>query len=175
MASNIKAYLKGTRTKHAVGTVTGFHAPITITNGATVTEEGGVDNFCLVEMAYVDGEPTVKYATALAKAENVFLTITPETVLESYGENICDFYNDKGEKATCAYLPAGFTFETSNVDAVESLTVGKFVVWDADSKKFKSKESLAPEDIKVFQVQSIETDERYNIDGLTLVELAVIR
>ena len=190
MASNIGAYIKNARTKHTVGTVTGFQNFRTFTNGAKVSETNGVDNFCLVEMVYVDGIPTVKYATSSATAENTFLTVTPEAVLESYGEKLCDFYNGKDELANIAYLPKGFTFETSNCAASTgvALEVGKFVVWDATNKKFVTKakssgsgesttysNALETTDVKGFQIIGIEDDERYNIDGLTLIELAVVR
>lgn len=175
MASNMRDFIKGSRTKHAVGTVTDFPSIRTFTNGATVTEDGGVDNYCLVEMNYVDGVPTIKYATALAAAENVFLTVTPESVFEEYNEKLCDFYNAKGDLATIAYLPAGFKFETSNVDEVTSAQVGNYVIWDAAKKAFAVKATPETADIKVFQIQSIESDERYSIDEMTLVELVVIR
>ena len=175
MASNIGKYIVGSRTKHSVGTVTSFLPIRTVTNGAKVTETGGVYNFAMVELAYVDGVPTVKYATALATAANVFLTVTPENVLESYGEKICDFFNDKDELATVAYLEKGLTFETSRFTSPTTAAVGDFAIWDATTKAFIVKAIPEVTDIKVFQIQSIEADEKYNIDNLTLVELVVIR
>lgn len=176
MASNIKAFISGTRTAHTVGQVTGFTPIRTLINGAKVTETGGVDNFCLVEMAYVGGVPTVKYATAAtATATNVFITVTPEDVLESYGEKLSDFYNGEGELATIAYPEVGFSFETSNFTAPADASVGDFAIWDATTKKFVVKATPEVTDIKVFQIASIESDEKYSIDATTLVELVVIR
>lgn len=184
MASNIKNYMKGKRTVHSVGSVTSYNPPTLFHNGATVVEDEGVDNFCLVELGFnsTSNEPEVRYATASATATNVYVTVTPESVLEEYGEKLSDFYNEKGELATIAYLPSGFTFETSNVTAVDELKVGAFVVWDSATMAFAKKAnstdgSNVPEDkdIKVFQVIGIETAEKYTIDGMTLVELVVVR
>lgn len=175
MASNIKAFISGTRTAHTVGQVTSFTPFRTFINGAKVTETGGVDNFCLVEMTYVDGVPTVKYATATATATNVFITVTPENVLESYGEKLSDFYNGKDELASIAYPEVGFSFETSNFTAPADANKGDFVIWDAATKKYVVKATPEVTDIKVFQIIGIESDEKYSIDEATLVELVVVR
>lgn len=184
MASNIKSCIKGNRTVHTVGTVTSYNPPTLLHNGAMVIEEGGVDNFCLVELSFnsTTNEPEIRYATANADATNVYVTVTPESVLKEYGETLSDFYNGRGELATVAYLPSGFTFETSNVTAANELQKGTFVVWDVATKAFVKKinnndSSNVPEDtdIKVFQVVGIETAEKYTIDGMTLVELVVVR
>ena len=66
------------------------------------------------------------------------------------------------------------SFETSDI-AVETVNEGDFVVWDATTKKFIKKASLDNTEIKVFQVLSKEVDERYLIDGLSAVELAIIK
>lgn len=175
MASNIKNFLKGNRTKHTVGSWTSFIAPVTFTNGAIVAEEGGVDNFCLVEMSYNDGIAEIKYATTSATKDNVFLTMSHEDVLDEYGEYLCDFYNEKGERAVIAYLPTGRTFDTSNYTDAENAKKGDFVVWDAATKKFIKKAVPEASDVKVFQVIDVETDEKYSIDNTILVNLVVVR
>lgn len=175
MASNVKEFLKNGRVKHAVGNITSWNAPKLFTNGAVVTEVGGVDNYTLVELAYVEGQATVKYATAGAKALNVFLVATPEEVLsKDYNEQLADFFNAKGDYATLIYPEVGLTFETSAI-AVETVNEGDFVVWDATTKKFIKNASLAGTEIKVFQVISKEVDERYLIDGSSVVELAIVK
>ena len=136
MASNMKEFLKNGRTKHTVGNITSWNAPKLFINGATVTEVGGVDNYTLGEVAYVEGEATVKYATAGAKATNLFLVATPEEVLDkTHGEKLCDFFNAKDDKATLIYLERGLSFETSAID-VSTVVEGDAVVWDASTKKF---------------------------------------
>lgn len=175
MASNIKEFLKNGRKQHTVGNITSWNAPKLFNNGAVVTEDGGVDNYTLVELAYVEGQATVKYATAGAKAHNVFLVVTPEEVLDKvYGEQLADFYNAKGDPATLVYPEVGLSFETSAI-AVETVAEGDFVVWDDTTKKFIKKASLDDTEIKAFQVLSKEVDERYLIDGLSVVELAIIK
>lgn len=171
MASNMKAFLKGSRAIHTVGTVTSFRQPQTLTDGAAVKEVGGVDVFRLVEIAYVDGKATCKYATASAKEGNIFLVVNPQDVLESMGEQRSDFFVAEGEMANCAYLEKGMTFQTS---AIEGATVGAVVVWDAAKKLFVAK-APADTDVHVFQVQDIETEESYTIDGQKLVELRVVK
>ena len=176
MASNMKAFLKGSRTIHTVGTVTSFRQPQTLTNGAEVTEVGGVDVFRLVELAYdANGKATVKYATASAKAGNVFLTVTPQNVLESFGEMRSDFYIDKGEMATCAIPEIGLTFQTSAIDAT-GLKGGEYVTWDDATKKFK-KLAAAPAGTEciLLQVIDVEAEESYTLDAQTLVELRVVK
>lgn len=163
------------RTKHAVGNITSYNAPELFMNGATVTEVGGVDNYTMVELAYVEGEPTVKYATAGATATNVFLVATPEVVLDkTYGEKLCDFFNAKGELATLVFFKKGLSFETSAID-VATVTTGDFVKWDATTKKFVKAASLEGTEIVAFQVTSKEVDERYLIDDMAVVELTVIK
>lgn len=174
MASNIKQFLTGGRTKHAVGNITSWNAPKLFTNGAIVTEVGGVDNYTMVEMTYVAGVPTVKYATADAKSTNIFLVATPEEVLDkTFGEQLSDFFNAKDEPSTLVYLETGLSFETSAID-VSTVTEGDFVIWDDATKKFIKKAALDGAEIKAFQVTSKEIDERYLIDGSSVAELTVI-
>ena len=176
MASNERDYIMGARTKHQVGGVTSWRAPQLFINGALVKETGGIDNYTMVELFYEDNVAKVKYATASATAENVFLVTTPEVVLtKSFSEKLCDFYNANGELATIAYFEKGMSFETSAVDGLASIAVGDYCVWDATKKKFAKKATPATTDIKVFQVTSKETDERYLIDDMSVLELTVVR
>jgi len=175
MGSNLKFFLNKNRTKHSVGNVTTSLPIRTFINGAKVVEDEGVDNYSLVELNYVNGVPEVKYATSSATAENVFLTVTPVQVLEQFGEYISDFYNTKGDLANIAYLPQGFSFQTSNMADVENVEVGNYVVWDTTDNTFVVKATPTSTDVKVFQVRETESEENFVINGLTLVELIVVR
>ena len=181
MASNLKKVLTNTRTKHTVGNVTSYNAIVNVIDGAKVVEENGVDNYCLVEMSYssTSKERECKYATASATTENVFITVTPETVLDKFGEKMCDFYNAEGELATLAYAKPGFAFQTSNVAPASgsestAINVGDYVKWDVTTKKFVVC-TPATSDIKIWQIRDIEDSERYSIDSMTLYELVTIR
>lgn len=171
MASNLKAFLKGNRTKHVVGNISSFRQPQTITNGAVATED--VDVFTLVELGVsANKELTCKYATGAATLGNIFLHVTPQNVLESFGEQRSDFYVANGEKANLAYLEKGLTFFTSAITGTPA--VGALVVWDATAKKFSVK-APAETDVHVFQIQDLESEEGYTIDGATIVELRVVK
>lgn len=175
MSSNMKAFLKGTRTAHTVGLLTGFLAPRLFPNGATVAETGGVDVFRLVELVYdADGNATCKYATAAAKKGNVFLHVTPQNVLESYGELRSDFYVAKDEMANLAVIENGMLFQTSAVKSEATVKKGAFVIWSATNKQFEVKATPAAGDGYVFQITDIEDEESYTIDAAKLVELRFV-
>ncbi len=174
MASIRKEALMGKDVVHTVGQVNSWNME-TFINGAIVDTVGGVDNFRLVEIFYKEGEAHVKYATAAAVASNLFVTVTPEERLE--GEPLSAFFNGKDERATLAYLPVGFTFETSAITAT-GLIVGDYVVQDGITGKFK-KEATGLTGVKAaekaFQVTDIELDPMYSIDSQELVQLTVIK
>lgn len=181
MASELKKFYTGTRTAHTVGNVTGWQQPVTIKNGVKVSQDGDVDNFRLVKRSFntTKGEFEIKYASANTPADKLFLTITPETVLD--GEYVSDFYNAKGELATVAELPVGFTFQTSAVEEATGagkvdLKVGALVI-PAANGTFITPNTASPATNanKVFEVIDIEEDERYSIDGATLYELRVVK
>lgn len=156
---------------HTVGQVNSWNME-TFINGAIVGEDGGVDNFRLVQLYYEDGEAKCKYPVAGASAMDLFVTVTPEERLE--GELLCNFYNGKGERATLAYLPLGFTFETNAINA-EGLVEGDKVVSAGEGKFKKAEEGDLTAAAKVFQVSAIELDPMYSIDSQELVQLTVIQ
>lgn len=175
MASIGQDALMGAKAIHTVGQVNSWNME-TFINGALVEETDGIDNFRLVELYYnAEGEACVKYATAAAVASNLFVTVTPEERLE--GEQLSAFYNGKGDRATLAYLPVGFTFETSAITA-STVAVGDYVIQDGITGKFK-KDATGLTGVataeKAFQVSGIELDAMYSIDSQELVQLTVIK
>lgn len=177
MSSNMKAFLQGTRTAHTVGLLSGFQTPVLFPNGATVTEENGVDVFRFVELAYdADGNATCKYSTASATQGNIYLHVTPQNVLESYGEKRSDYYAAQGEMANLAVIQVGVTmFQTSAVKAGTDVKKGALVIWNPTTKQFEVKATPATGDGYVLQITDVESEESYTIDNQTLVELRVIK
>lgn len=181
MASNIKDFLQGARTKHTVGQVNSYEFE-TVINGAVCSEN--IDNFVMGELEYkeVDGvlEACVKKATATCKAHDAVLLVTPEVRLSKgeFQELLSDFYNGKGERATCALLKPGFTFETSAFDATDVSStpkVGQYATWDATGSKFKLKATTDDTEVKLFRVIEVTTDVNYSIDDEKMVMLTVLR
>lgn len=173
MASRMKDALinKALRATHVVGTVNSWNME-TFINGALVKETNGLDNYTLGQLFYENGEAKVKKpATGVTGAE-LFLLVTPEERLE--GEMLGDFYNGNGDRATLAYLPLGFTFETSSMSGTTP-AIGDKVVWDITNAKFKKAESGdLTGAVKVFQITGIETETMYTIDDKDLYQLTVI-
>lgn len=183
MASNIKDFLQGKRAKHTVGQINSWNFD-SIINGAVCKED--LDNFTMGEIEYAKGtnesgaeetEAYVKKATADTEAHNAVLIVTPEVRLNTgdYKELLCDFYNGKGERATCAILNPNFTFETSAFDATEVTTpaVGQYASWDGT--KFKLKASPEGTEKKLFRVVDVTTDVNYSIDDEEMVMLTVLK
>lgn len=186
MASNIKDFLKGARTKHTVGQVNSYNFD-TIINGAICEEN--LDNFTMGEIHYKKGtsesgaeevEAYVKKATAETEAYNAVLLVTPEVRLNTgdFQELLCDFYNAKGERATCAILAPNFTFETSAFDATDvsgTPAVGQYAEWDGVGGKFKLKTTPGGTEKKLFRVVEVTTDVNYSIDDEPMVMLTVLK
>lgn len=181
MASNLKDFLQNKRTKHTVGQVNSYEFE-TVINGAICSED--VDNFVMGELEYkeVDGvlEACVKKATAGVKAHDAVLLVTPEVRISKgeFQELLSDFYNGKGERATCALLKPGFTFETSAFDATDvsgAPKVGHYAVWDAVGSKFKLKATTDDSEVKLFRVVEVTTDVNYSIDDEKMVMLTTLR
>lgn len=186
MASNIKDFLKGARTKHTVGQVNSYNFD-TIINGAICKED--LDNFTMGEIEYAKGttesgaeevEAYVKKATAETEAYNAVLLVTPEVRLNTgdFKELLCDFYNAKGERATCAILAPNFTFETSAFDATDVAStpaVGQYAEWDGVGGKFKLKSAPGGTEKKLFRVVEVTTDVNYSIDDEPMVMLTVLK
>lgn len=184
MASNIKDFLRGKRDKHTVGQINSYNFD-TVINGAVCDED--IDNFVLGEIEYKKGtnesgveekEAYVKYATSAVKAYNAVLLVTPEVRLNTgdYQELLCDFYNGKGERATCAILNKNFTFETSAFDASgvnETVEVGQYAIWDDSTKKFKLHSTHQGAEINFVVTDYIE-DVNYTIDDEPMVQLTVL-
>lgn len=186
MASNIKDFLKGNRTKHTVGQVNSYNFD-SIINGAICKEN--LDNFTMGEIEYTKGtnesgveetEAYVKKATAETEAYNAVLLVTPEVRLNTgdYQELLCDFYNGKGERATCAILNPNFTFETSAFDATDvanTPAVGQYAEWDGVGGKFKLKATPSGTEKKLFRVVEVTTDVNYSIDDQEMIMLQTLR
>ena len=184
MASNIKDFLQGQRTKHTVGQVNSYNFDSLI-NGAVCKEN--LDNFTMGEIEYIKGtdeagaetlEAHVKKATADTEAYNSVLLVTPEVRLNTGAiqELLTDFYNAKGERATCAILNPNFTFETSAFDASgvsDKPAVGQYASWDGTA--FKLKASPEGTEKKLFRVVEVTTDVNYSIDDEEMVMLTVLK
>lgn len=182
MASNLQAFLKGKRTKHVVGQVNSYEMD-TIINGAVCSED--LDNFTMGEIEYKKNEATgeveahVKKATATTPVGKAVLLVTPERRLDIAGikELLCDFYNEKGERATCATLPMNFSFQTSAFDASavtgKKAEAGQYASWDGE--KFVLADAESEEATKTFIVAEVESNFEYSIDDSELVMLTVIK
>lgn len=186
MASNIKNFLKGERTKHTVGQINSYNFD-SIINGAVCTED--LDNFTMGEIEYKEGtyesgsaemEAHVKKATDATEAYNAVLLVTPEVRLNTgdYQELLCDYYNAKGERATCAILNPNFTFETSAFDATEvsdEVKAGQYAKWDGDNSVFKITSTPDVTAKKLFRVVDFTDDVNYSIDDMEMVMLTVLK
>lgn len=184
MASNIKDFLKGTRPVHTVGQVNSWNYD-TFINGAVCDEN--LDNFTLGEIIYKSGtyesgsegiEAHVKQATSTTEAFNAVLIATPEKRLNvgDYKEMLCDFYNEKGERATCIILNKNLTFQTSKFDASgvsDTPEIGQFATWNGT--QFVLKASATGTEKMLFQVVDYTNDINYSIDDQELVMLTFLR
>lgn len=161
------------RGTHTVGTWESWTQD-TVINGAVCDED--VDNYVLgetffkVNVATGEKELHVKYATAEATAENTVLLTTPEVRLAD--EPLCNFYNAKGEKATCTILTINKQFATSAVEG--EAEIGDTLAWDATKKKFVKADGEGTAK-KSFVVVEVEAGEAYTIDGATLYSLRVVK
>lgn len=174
MASRMKEVLKQVGT-HGIAYSNQFTPYRTVLNGVVCDTD--LDNGQLVEVYYKDGEAHAKAASAETTALNVAVLMTQPEVLEIHGEQLVDFYNGKDERAVAAYLDGHFRYTVTKVKQADlaTLAVGDFMVYNVTTKEYEKKATPVEADIKVFQVKEIEADERYSIDGLTTVEIEVIR
>ncbi|MCM3110029.1 hypothetical protein [Lederbergia lenta] len=115
---------------HEVGNLNSIQIK-TVAHGAIV-EGGDVDNFTLVELGFnAEGERTCKQLSDVTKKS--YLIATPEA--RYLGEQLVDFYNEKGERARIVIFEEAYTrFDTSAFTGDPAN--GKVAHFDPATKKF---------------------------------------
>lgn len=171
MASIMKKALV-TQKGHTVGHVNSYRYK-TVPNGALCSAD--LDNYTIGEIFFAVNEETgetekqVKQATQDTAERDAVLVITPEQRLNVgvINEPLSYFYNEKGERATCAIVEKGLTFQTSAYDG--EFTIGGYATWNG--KKFVPSAEV-PTGLG-FRVLEIEEDVNYTIDDEALIMLEV--
>lgn len=117
--------------KRSVGNIVSTHKYVKdVANGALFTED--VENFHLVETAYVDGELTAKYLTDTTK--KAFLVAAVER--RYMGENLSEFFVGEGERARIVYPTEGLIIDVSAFTATGTIEAGQKAHYDVATKKY---------------------------------------
>lgn len=127
--------------KHAVGNLNNWNNDV-VNEGAMVAD-ATIENFSVVELGFdaITGERNCKYLTD--QTQKGYLIAAVEDYMEEWGEDVGNFYNEKGERARIVILNPRLTrIDVSNFKlddtAVGALAIAnnQKVFWDVTKKAY---------------------------------------
>lgn len=141
MSSTIlKAFNTILTDKHAVGNLNNWNNDVV--NEGAIVDDLTIENFSVVELGFnKEGDRTVKYLTN--QTEKGYLIASVEDYMSEYGEDIGNFYNEKGERARIVILNprvtridvSNFTLDDTTPEA-KAIANNQKVFWDTTRKTF---------------------------------------
>lgn len=127
--------------KHAVGNLNNWNNDV-VNEGAIVADLT-IENFSIVELGFdaITGERNCKYLTD--QTQKGYLIAAVEDYMEEYGEDVGNFYNEKGERARIVILNPRLTRIDVSKFVLDNTALGALpiannmkVFWDVAKKAY---------------------------------------